>query len=1480
MLRTVLLLTAVWCFLTSAAAAQSPDAELGLRINEFMASNVLSVEVADGDYPDWIEIYNPASVPVDLSGYGITDQYPAEAHQVIAAGAPDQTTVPAQGFLVLYADGQPELGAVHLDFGLSAGGDQIVLIGRDGVTVIDSVTFGAQVRDHSHGRSTDEGGDWVYFDQPTAGAANGRGYTGFAAAPIIVPAAGVHDRELQVSTVAASAISVVRYTLDGSVPDETDPVASSSGLRIDSTTVLRARAFAPGVLPSETVTSTFLIAPPGDLPILALTTDPDNLLDPDTGILLHDEPGRAWERPAEIEFYEQDAAGFRLTAGLRIQGNTGPADYDKKSFRLFLRKGYGTDPLEYRLFPQDSVTTFSRLVLRSGYDDSLEPSDSAGPRPTLLRDPLVTELWRQMGGLTPQSRFVALYLNGAFEGIYDIKQNIDTDLVRDHLGFGDLDLLRTRWDSVEVVSGSRQTWDELIGYLSAHDLQSDGELAQVATMLDLGNYTDLQALVHGTHYARWAYGVSLFREQSAAGRWQWTVWDADRAFTLVDWNGFTTLFNPLNRDLDSLVTRKLLANPRFRRGFVSRHADLLNSVLSTANVTSAIDSLAASVRGFIPLETNRWGSSASAWEGNVSVLRRFARERPDILRQQLQEALGLDGQVQLTINVAAGAGTVRVNSLTLERHPWSGTYFRGVPVAVKALPAPGYRFAGWSDPSLPQTDSLALDLSADRVLAARFVSNTGITAELIAPATTRPGRRFPFVVRLRNPDGTINYLEQTPIQVSCGESHPDTSIAIKRGAGTGTAAVDAASAFVLSVENVAVPRVSREIQLSSVPVLSYAGELPPGEVVWDSSADRLVTEDVTVPKDCHLIIEKGTWVLVRQEVNFMVYGRVTIRGTASEPVIINSEGDEPWGGMEFHTADADFRYCMMLNGGGDYSKGRWHTGHQHIIYAINSSVVDFDHCFLLYSPGKAIGAASSRVTITNTVHAFVYHGGEFPQVLLFLQDNHYLNLPNDDQTYLRDIDTDGLHIDFVHPSYPQYSVIDRCFFVTGKDDAIDQLDSRLIISNCWLEDFEHEGVAGSVGDTVRIFNTVALNNGQAFEAGYTEKNVADGPNLFIDHCVAVDNDIGLRIGDEYDWDGRTYTGHMTVTNTVLYNNRDNIWNYVLLFQAPLEGAIDISYSMTNDVDYDGCPGCITGVPQFDAGYFLLPTSAGVGIGTNGTNLGRADSTDLVPATVVISEIMYNPHDDMDGGEWVELYNPGQQQLDLSAWSLRDSDDSHVLQIPSGAAIAPKGYGLLCADAEAMARHYPGATCMTESIPFRFGDTDAVRLYRHSGGLASSVAYSNSDPWPGAADGDGFSLEFVGGAGDNGDAANWRRSLHYGGSPGHSNPAASDTAIDSGAGGVLPLRLELPPNYPNPFNGQTVIAFSVPADLAGVHVELAIYNELGQQVITLLQESPGPGHHRWHWDGRDADGVTLASGVYVCRLRAGQRQITRRMVLLR
>ena len=102
------------------------------------------------------------------------------------------------------------------------------------------------------------------------------------------------------------------------------------------------------------------------------------------------------------------------------------------------------------------------------------------------------------------------------------------------------------------------------------------------------------------------------------------------------------------------------------------------------------------------------------------------------------------------------------------------------------------------------------------------------------------------------------------------------------------------------------------------------------------------------------------------------------------------------------------------------------------------------------------------------------------------------------------------------------------------------------------------------------------------------------------------------------------------------------------------------------------------------------------------------------------------------------------------------------------------------------------------------------------------------------------------------------------------------AADRQGQSAVPTRLELQPNYPNPFNSTTTIACRLPV---GSEVTVSVHNLAGQQVATLARGWRLAGAHTVHWDGRDASGRELAGGVYLYRVRAGAQVETRKLVLL-
>jgi hypothetical protein len=95
--------------------------------------------------------------------------------------------------------------------------------------------------------------------------------------------------------------------------------------------------------------------------------------------------------------------------------------------------------------------------------------------------------------------------------------------------------------------------------------------------------------------------------------------------------------------------------------------------------------------------------------------------------------------------------------------------------------------------------------------------------------------------------------------------------------------------------------------------------------------------------------------------------------------------------------------------------------------------------------------------------------------------------------------------------------------------------------------------------------------------------------------------------------------------------------------------------------------------------------------------------------------------------------------------------------------------------------------------------------------------------------------------------------------------------------LLPNSITLSQNYPNPFNPTTTIAYALPENS---RVLIQIFNVLGQSVRTLVNEEKSAGRYAAVWDGKDNDGRTIGSGIYLYRITAGSSSQTRKMLLLK
>ena len=551
---------------------------------------------------------------------------------------------------------------LHTNFSLDKSGESLNLFAPDG-TLLDSINFKDQVQNVSYGRQPDGGEDWCYYSEPTPVEPNNtKCATEVANTPKSSIDRGFYKKTVKVK-LSSPDNSKLYYTVDGSVPTKTSRQYSKP-LVIEKTKVLRVRAFKDGLIPSEVLTRTLFIGQSHSLPVISLITDPANLWDADTGIYTEGrypvqpnyfQTGKDWERPATLEFYEEDRnIGFAIDAGIRIHGGATRV-FPKKSLRVYFRKRYGEEILDYSIFTEkkfdkSDLDTFHNLIIRN------IGNDGYGGR-SRLRDPLMQALWGELGGLISAKRSIFLYLNGEPWGIYNIRELIDKHYLASNYNVEDADLIKA---TARLVEGDLSHWNKTLDFFAGSDLQTESNYKQAQDLINIENFTDFWILqIYSGNID--SGNIKMFRPRTAQGRWHWIMWDMDLALglspetpvthnTLV-WYTRESLRPDFRHDWADgdlripTILRKLLQNKEYRNYFIHRFVHLLNKTLHPDHVIATIDELASIIEPEIQLEMERWsdkwGGSVEEWQSNLDGLREFARQRPQYLREHLIDYFGL-----------------------------------------------------------------------------------------------------------------------------------------------------------------------------------------------------------------------------------------------------------------------------------------------------------------------------------------------------------------------------------------------------------------------------------------------------------------------------------------------------------------------------------------------------------------------------------------------------------------------------------------------------------------------------------------------------------------------------------------------------------------------------------------------------------------------------------------------------------------------
>jgi len=229
-------------------------------INEFVASNSQSLMDGNGNASDWIELYNADTKAVSLAGWYLTD----DADNLRKWPFPTQAVLGAGEYLIVFASGQPTddyvdpKGYLHTNFALGREGEYLALVAPNGRVVHDYwPEFPPQETDISYGMWHSV---YRYFAVPTPGAPNQQAFLGFTDKPSHSHKRGFYNEPFDLRLSCDTPDAVIRYTLDGSEPGEQNGLLYNPDepIAIATTSLVRSVAFKPGWRASKVTTHTYI----------------------------------------------------------------------------------------------------------------------------------------------------------------------------------------------------------------------------------------------------------------------------------------------------------------------------------------------------------------------------------------------------------------------------------------------------------------------------------------------------------------------------------------------------------------------------------------------------------------------------------------------------------------------------------------------------------------------------------------------------------------------------------------------------------------------------------------------------------------------------------------------------------------------------------------------------------------------------------------------------------------------------------------------------------------------------------------------------------------------------------------------------------------------------------------------------------------------------------------------------------------------
>ena len=692
-----------------------------IYINEIMPANVSYKFDPTWNFGGWIELYNNGETAVSLWTWRLLDEA-GNAWTIPNSSA----KIAAKGYYVIWFD-HNDLLNTQASFKLNCEGGTLTL--KSGTTIKATATYPASIPNTSYARTTDGGTTWSLCNTPTCQGSNNNAtfVEERCPAPTFDVPGGLYTTSKATKCIIPTGYTL-RYTTNGDEPTETSTQSTTGNFSFTQTTVLRAKLFKTGLIPSECITHSYIInTRKFTLPVISIVCNPKYLWDDSVGIYTTGVNGIAgngsgttrvnwnqdWSRPVNIELMKQGAVTpfFEQQAEVCIAGGWSRG-WDEKSFQVSAERKYeGKNRFDYNLFTSKPAMRLKSIYLRNSGNDA---SYKGGG---MMKDATIQTLVEGAIDIDHQAyQPYVHYINGVYYGIINLRERNNRQFVESNYGYEEdsVDVFEMNPDDGYVqLTGDKTAFSSLLS-LSAN-AANEATYKKICNLVDIDDllaYLSLELYISNWDWPQ--NNVKGFRNRNG-GKFRFTLYDLEGGFSSSNNNAFTQFANKEYYTFDDGTYRQiefvtmvlnLLKNETFKRRLIDYYTIMTGSMFNANRVSNITDSLATNIKGEIGYHESKWGGSNVAL---VAALKSFATARPAYAISTLKSYFGLGTSQNVTLLSDTEGGKLFVNGIPIPLNKFSGALF--TPAVLKAEAPAGYKFAGWITNGTTSSTTTVLDYS-------------------------------------------------------------------------------------------------------------------------------------------------------------------------------------------------------------------------------------------------------------------------------------------------------------------------------------------------------------------------------------------------------------------------------------------------------------------------------------------------------------------------------------------------------------------------------------------------------------------------------------------------------------------------------------------------------------------------------------------------------------------------------------------------